>query len=159
VTTSGNLPQRGRNGSPTNPESSIRRQSAPTPPEQCENFLGAGASFTGTLVVEGGMRLEGKFEGDIETNGTLQVTKDAEVHAKIQANFAVIAGSFRGQIRCEQRLDLLSTGRVEAEINTRGITAEEGARLNGRVHMTDSSPLGGIRTSSNSGDRVGESAP
>jgi cytoskeletal protein CcmA (bactofilin family) len=136
------------------------RQSSPTPAEQCENSLGAGASFTGTLVVQDGVRLEGKFEGDIQTKGTLQITNGAQVHAKIQAGFAVIAGTFQGEIRCEQRLDLLSTGRVEAEISTQRLTAEEGAQLNGRVHMTDSFPFGGIRTSSTRPRRrVGESAP
>jgi cytoskeletal protein CcmA (bactofilin family) len=82
------------------------------------------------------VRVEGVFAGEIQTKGTVHVMDGAQVDAKIRAAFVLISGSFQGEIRCEQRVDLLPRARVSGEIYTRGFTCQEGARLDARVQMS-----------------------
>lgn len=107
----------------------------PTPPERCQNFLAAGARFEGTLVVEDSIRLEGSFNGQIQTSGTLQITSGAQVKADIHAAYVVIAGSFEGQIDSQQRVDLLPPGRIRADLRTRRLVVEDGAQFDGKIEM------------------------
>ena len=115
-------------------------EATPTAPELCENFLAPGARFQGTLIVENSIRLEGQFSGEIETRGTLQVAKGADVKARVQARFVVIAGAFNGQIDSRDRLDLLPTSRVKGELRIRRLVVQDGAQFDGKVEMDSSSP-------------------
>jgi cytoskeletal protein CcmA (bactofilin family) len=108
----------------------------PTAPERCENVLAAGAKWKGTLQVDTSVRVDGQFSGQIESKATVHVAAGAMVDAKIRAAYVAIAGSFRGEIRCEQRVDLLPQSRVDGEIITKVLAVEEGAIFDGHVQMT-----------------------
>jgi len=108
----------------------------PTPPDKCENVLAVGAKWKGTLTVDTSVRVDGNFSGQIESKATVHVAEGALVDAKIRAAFVVISGTFRGEIRCDQRVDLLPHSRVEAEVITKVLIVEEGAVFDGHVQMT-----------------------
>ena len=110
-----------------------------TDPAQWENALGPNAEFTGTLEVEDNVRLEGKFDGELHTRGTVYVVSGARVNANIQAGFAVIAGMYKGELRCEKRVSLLSTCRAQGKLVTDGFAVESGALFDGHVEMTKKS--------------------
>ena len=48
----------------------------------------------------------------------------------------VIAGTFQGEIRCEQRVDLLPQSKVTGDINTKVFIVHEGATLDAAISMT-----------------------
>jgi cytoskeletal protein CcmA (bactofilin family) len=108
----------------------------PTPPDRCTNVVAAGAHWQGTLKVDDSARIDGIFSGEIQAKGTVHVSDGAEVDAKIHAAFVVISGTFRGEIRCEQRVDLLPKSRVSGEVITKILSIQEGATLDGSVQMT-----------------------
>jgi cytoskeletal protein CcmA (bactofilin family) len=111
-------------------------QSGPTPPDRCTNVVASGSRWQGTLSVDDSVRVEGVFAGEIQAKGTVHVSEGAEVDAKIRAAFVVVSGNFRGEIRCEQRVDLLPRSRVNGEVITKVLSVQEGAILDGRVQMT-----------------------
>lgn len=117
-------------------ESRVFGQQGPTPPEKCTNVVAAGAKWKGSLTVDDSVRIEGTFSGEVQTKATVHIVEGAQVDAKIRAAFVVVAGSFQGEIRCEQRVDLLPRSRVSGEIYTKAFTVQEGAKLDGRVQMT-----------------------
>lgn len=109
---------------------------APTPPDKCTNVIASGAKWQGTLTVDDSVRVEGNFEGEIEAKGTVHVSAGARVDAKVRAAFVVVAGEFKGEIRCDQRVDLLPRSRVSGEVITKVLSVQEGATLDGRVQMS-----------------------
>ncbi len=111
-------------------------QTGPTPAEKCTNIVAAGAKWKGSLTVDDSVRIEGNFAGEIQAKGTVHVTDGALVDAKVRAAFVVVSGSFQGEIRCEQRVDLLPRSRVNGEVITKVLVVQEGAKLDGRVQMT-----------------------
>lgn len=122
--------------SPLGGEPRAAAQQGPTPPDRCTNVIAAGARWQGTLTVEDSVRVDGNFSGEINAKGTVHVADGAQVDAKVRAAFVVVSGSFRGEIRCEQRVDLLPRSRVNGEVITKVLSVQEGAIVDGRVQMT-----------------------
>ncbi|HLF72291.1 MAG TPA: polymer-forming cytoskeletal protein [Dehalococcoidia bacterium] len=107
-----------------------------TPPDKCSNIIANGAKWSGTLKVDDSVRIDGTFSGEVVAKGTVHVSEGAQVDAKIKAAFVVIGGNFRGEIRCEHRVDLLPRSRINGEVISRVLNVHEGAVLDGRVQMS-----------------------
>ena len=61
-------------------------------------LLGRGAEFEGKLTFEGTVHIEGRFKGEIFSEGTLVVGEGAEVHAEIRVGSVVIQGNVVGNV-------------------------------------------------------------
>ncbi len=120
----------------SSPDPRLSGQAGPTPPERCTNVIAAGAKWKGTLTVEDSVRVDGIFSGEVQSKGTVHVAEGAQMDAKIRAAYVVVAGTFSGEIRCDQRVDLLPRSRVSGEVITKILSVHEGATLDGRVQMT-----------------------
>ena len=94
-------------------------------------------SITGKLTGESGLRIEGKFEGDINLNGLLVIGENAIVTSKkISATRLIIAGQVHGVLRAET-VEIRSTGKVWGDIDAENFSIEEGAFLHGQVNMKE----------------------
>ena len=114
----------------------LQPNSAPTPPERCTNIVATGAKWKGSLKVDDSVRVDGTFSGEIDTKGTVHISEGADIDAKIHAAFVVVSGNFKGEIRCDQRTELMPRGKVTGEIITKVLSIHEGATLDGNVQMT-----------------------
>ena len=111
------------------------RNSIPT--GENTSIISVGSTWQGTLKIEGSVRVEGQLSGEIEARDTVNVAEGAEVNAKVRAAFVSIAGRFQGEVHCSERLEIMPTGRVNAELMTKSFVVHEGAVLEGQVQMTD----------------------
>jgi cytoskeletal protein CcmA (bactofilin family) len=125
----------------------VQPSQAPTPPERCTNVIATGARWKGSIKVDDSVRVDGHFSGDIDAKGTVQIMEGADVDAKVHAAFVVVSGSFKGEIKCDQRVELMPRSRVTGEIVTKVLSVHEGATLDGGVQMTSdtASRLNGSR--------------
>lgn len=121
--------------------------SGPTPPDRCTNVIAAGARFKGSLKVEDSVRIDGVFSGEVEAKGTVHVSEGAEVDAKIHAAYVVVAGALRGEIRADEKAELLPQCKFAGEIMTRALGVHEGATVDGSIQMTGDA----LRTNSRNG--------
>ena len=82
------------------------------------------------------LRLNGKFEGELETKGMLIIGEKADVKAKtIKGDIISIAGRVKGDIMCNKRLELTATARVIGNVETPILVIQEGAMLKGDCQM------------------------
>jgi len=107
----------------------------PSPPEQVISIVGPGMKVVGDCDADGAVRVEGVVQGNIRAGKAVVVGKDGVVEGDIFTQDAVIAGTVRGMIRAESRLEVQGTSRVEGEIVAARMQLEEGAVLNGTVQM------------------------
>ena len=77
--------------------------------EEVRAFLGKGAEFTGKLMFNGSVRIDGDFKGDIFGNGTLVIGEGAEVEADIRVDSVLVSGEVRGQIDVKKKSQDLLT--------------------------------------------------
>jgi cytoskeletal protein CcmA (bactofilin family) len=115
-------------------------RSLATAPEKCANVIAVGAKWKGSLNVADSVRIDGQVSGDIEAKGTIHISEGAEVDAKIKAAYIVICGSFKGQVRCLERLELLPKSKLQGEVVTKLLNVHEGATVDGSISMSTDKP-------------------
>ena len=105
-----------------------------------ENVLGPTASFQGHLKSDGNVRIDGYFDGCIETAGNLIVGETAKVVAEITANNVQVWGAVKGKIWASGRLEILPSGRVWGEIKVTSLLIDEGGLFRGTSVMATDEP-------------------
>lgn len=106
----------------------------PVPSARIETVIGPNAHFRGEIISEGGIRIDGLFEGNIETTGNLVIGESAKVIADIKANNISISGAVKGNIT-GNRVEILETGRVWGDLTINSLLLNEGAYLRGQTMM------------------------
>jgi cytoskeletal protein CcmA (bactofilin family) len=106
--------------------------------EEVRAFLGKGAEFTGKLMFDGSVRIDGDFKGTILGSGTLVIGEGAEIEADIRVDAVMISGDVRGRIDVKKQIRIYSTGKVLGDLNTPVFSIEEGAFFEGTCHMSHS---------------------
>jgi len=104
-----------------------------------EKILDVDASMQGTLSFKDSvnLRINGKFEGTLDTKGNLTIGEAATVEAHITGENIIIAGKVRGDIIAKDRLVLLPTATMQGDIKTPKLNIVEGAVFEGTCHMLD----------------------
>jgi len=104
------------------------------------SILGEGTSWKGEITGKGGIRIEGLFEGKIELDGLIIVSRTGRVESElIKADTVIIGGSVRSDIEAN-RVEIRSTGKVWGDVKAARFTTEEGAYLRGKIQMEEESP-------------------
>lgn len=102
-------------------------------PQDFPTIIGPDASFKGELSFEKGLRLQGKFEGKINTAGRLHVSKEAKLMADVEAGGIIVEGEVRGNLSANDRVELKQTARYEGDLNASKLVVDEGAVFSGHV--------------------------
>ena len=100
-----------------------------------ETVIGSSVSMTGSLKAEGTIRIDGLFEGDIETAADVVIGRSGKVLATIKAQNVLVAGAVKGNITAVARLEIVSTGRVWGDIDVAALFVEEGGVFHGNSQM------------------------
>jgi cytoskeletal protein CcmA (bactofilin family) len=118
----------------TKTQSPVTPVSPSAPIAKIETVLGPNAHFQGDIQSDGGVRIEGIFEGSIDITGNLVVSESAKVLATIKANNMSISGAVKGDISAN-RIEILETGRVWGDLTVNALLLNEGAYLRGQTYM------------------------
>jgi cytoskeletal protein CcmA (bactofilin family) len=100
-------------------------------------FFGQELNLSGKLVFQGAVRIDGKYEGEIEAKGTLIVGVDAVVRAEIKVDKAIIMGEVRGTVDARERLEIEGKGKIYGDIKTPKLIVNDGAIFEGSCIMSD----------------------
>jgi excisionase family DNA binding protein len=102
-----------------------------------EKILDVDASMQGTLNFKDpvNLRINGKFEGDLEVKGILTIGSAAFVSANITGDNIIIGGKVKGRITARESLTLLPTAVVEGKIYPAKLNISEGAMFEGVCSM------------------------
>jgi cytoskeletal protein CcmA (bactofilin family) len=125
----------------------FRRQEESRPSQgdargRVDSVLGEGLAWKGSLSGNGGIRIDGAFDGDISVNGLVVIGSEGRVTCDlIKAVTIIISGSVKGDITAE-RVEIMPTGRIWGDVVTTSFATEEGAFMRGQITMEDSLDLG-----------------
>lgn len=98
-------------------------------------FVDSGCTIRGELEFDNSFRLDGCVEGSVRSRSELVVGSEGVVEGEIDVARCLVGGQVRGTIRASERVVLHSSARVDADIHSPALVMEEGARLEGKVHM------------------------
>ena len=101
------------------------------------NVLYVTASMQGNLTFGDpvDLRINGIFQGSLNTKGNLFVGESAVVKASVKGDTITVAGKVLGDITCQEELILKAPSIITGNIRTPSITIEKGSILQGRCEM------------------------
>jgi len=102
-----------------------------------EKVLDVDAAMQGTLSFKDpvNLRINGKFEGNLDIRGNLTIGSTAVINADIIGDNIIIGGRVKGKITAKERLTLLPQAIVEGHIYPAKLNIAEGAILEGQCTM------------------------
>lgn len=109
------------------------------PPESVISIIGPGMRLVGECTTDGTIRIEGSVQGAVRAGKAVVVGKEGVIEGDVITQDAVVSGRISGTLIAESRLELQGTCHIEGEVKARRLQLEEGAVLNGTVHMGENS--------------------
>ena len=103
---------------------------------QIKAYMGEGAVFNGSLSFEGTVRIDGKFEGEVNTDDTLIIGETGHLRAEIFAGTVICLGRVEGTIIASKKVEIHSNSRVVGNIKSPALYIELGGILDGSCDMT-----------------------
>ena len=107
--------------------------------QHIDTLIGVHSVFTGNLSFEGAVRIDGRFEGNIqsEKDGTLIVSEGAFIKGEVNVPNLVLHGDINGNVRASQNLKIGVKGVLNGDVEYKVITLAEGSAINGRCARID----------------------
>jgi len=103
---------------------------------ELSTIIGKGSKVKGSLFVEGGVRVDGKVEGVIESKGFVTIGLSGVAKANVKANECLVSGKVMGNIVCDDALELDKTADLTGDIIAKVLKIHTGAVFNGNSSMT-----------------------
>jgi len=102
-----------------------------------EKVLDVDASMQGTMTFKDpvNLKINGRFEGSLDTKGSLTIGEQAQVDAKIKGEDVTISGRVSGDVKASRSLKLTSSAQVTGDITMPLLSIDKGAVLEGSCHM------------------------
>lgn len=100
-----------------------------------QSLLGQGVECEGTARVEGTLRLDGMFRGNLEVGESLIIGHTGRFVGKAVGRTVVIAGAFEGEVMGTDQVELQKGARLEGDVITRSLVIEPGVFFEGSCRM------------------------
>ena len=99
-------------------------------------YLGSDALFKGTLTFEGTVRIDGKFEGQIDTNDTLVIGQTGDLKGDVKVGTLVCKGQLNGAVVASKKIEMHPASKIKGDVYTPALSIGLGAVLDGHLNMT-----------------------
>lgn len=101
--------------------------------KEIDAFIGPQTAVEGNLKVDGTVRIDGHFRGNIASHGcTMIVGEKAVIEADIAVHTVTVSGEVKGNINATRRIVLSSTARVFGDLHAPEVLIDAGSVLDGR---------------------------
>ena len=102
-------------------------------------LLGAGSEFEGKLTFEGTVRIDGRFRGEIFSEGTLVVGDGAHIEAAIRVGTVIVHGEVIGDIVATNGVELRAPAALRGNITSPALHIDKGVFFDGSCQMSSGS--------------------
>ena len=103
--------------------------------ERGESVFGAGVTIEGRIEGDANVRIAGKFKGDIQIKGDLNLEKGAQLRAKVSAANVTIGGELEGNVAANGQVKLLESAQLIGDLKAQTLTVAAGSRMRGHVEF------------------------
>jgi cytoskeletal protein CcmA (bactofilin family) len=107
------------------------------------SFLGSGTRYEGKLFFDGRVRIDGDFEGEIQSEGLLVVGPEASIRGLVRVHTLIVQGGrIEGDIHATELVELHAPARVRGDIRTQALYMDQGVVFDGTCVMGEVLELG-----------------
>lgn len=103
--------------------------------QKMNTIIGMETVLFGNILCHGSLRIEGNIIGDLKVDGDVYIGDSAIITGNITANNVTLGGIVEGKITAEGILRLLSTAKLNGDINVGGFIADSGGIFIGKCYL------------------------
>ncbi len=97
-----------------------------------KNILSSDVEIKGSLKFSNDLVIDGKIEGEINSDGALTVGENARVKGEIRTKSCTVFGKVEGNITVLDRCELKTTAELVGDVKAKTLSIEEGAAFMGK---------------------------
>jgi cytoskeletal protein CcmA (bactofilin family) len=107
------------------------------PHNNIECLIGAGTTIEGSIILTGGLRVDGRVHGDViaadDKPGTLVLSEQAQIEGEIRVSHVVINGTVIGPVHAAEYVELQPKANVTGDVHYKTLEIQLGAVVQGRL--------------------------
>src|SRR5436190_13787686 len=100
-----------------------------------KNVLNSDVEIKGNLKFAGELTFEGKLEGEISSDGTLNLGDGAVINGNINVNTVVVRGKVTGNISAKEKIELKAKTELFGDVRSAKLVMEEGVTFVGKTEV------------------------
>src|SRR5512132_1192102 len=100
-----------------------------------KNVLTADVEIKGNLKFSGELTFDGKLEGEIQTDGVLNLGDSATINGNINAQSVVVRGKINGNISAKEKIEIKAKTELFGDIRASKLVVEEGVTFVGKSEV------------------------
>jgi len=100
-----------------------------------KNVLASDVEIKGNLKFSGELTFDGKIDGEIQTDGVLNLGDSAVVNGNINAQNVVVRGKVNGNINAKEKIDIKTKAELFGDIRASKLSVEEGVTFVGKTEV------------------------
>ncbi len=112
-----------------------KRRNSSAPDRAVTSVINQGCVFEGRLTFVGVLIVNGRFQGEIISSGTVIVGETGVIQADLRVGTVILAGQIAGHIIASERVELRQTARILGNIATPVLVLEEGVIFDGHCKL------------------------
>lgn len=127
--------------STTHPSASSEAPATTPPPASSpptggqRNILSNDVHIKGTVRFTNDLLVDGRIEGEINSDGALTVAENAHIKAEITTKSVVIYGKVHGNITCSDRVEIKANAEMVGDVKASTLSIEPGAIFVGKSEV------------------------
>lgn len=98
--------------------------------------ISGGVIIEGKLMSNGNVRIDGRVNGDVSSNGSVIIGEGGEVSGEINADIINLGGKVTGTVVAREKLVLESKSLLKGDLVTKILVIEAGAYFEGKSNMS-----------------------
>lgn len=115
----------------------IGKQQGDKPCNTIDTLIGANTELTGDISFTGGLRVDGKVNGNITADGdrsnTLVLSEHAVVTGNVTVPHLVVNGAIHGNVHSMESIELQPNAQVVGDVHYKMLEMALGASINGNL--------------------------
>jgi cytoskeletal protein CcmA (bactofilin family) len=115
------------------------------PQSQIDSLIGAETTIEGDLHFSGGMRIDGRVNGNIfgakDKQSTLVLSEQGQVNGEVTVSHLIVNGVVNGTVTANEYLELQAKARVTGDVHYKAMEMQLGSIVEGRmIHTVVATP-------------------
>src|SRR2546422_8015016 len=101
-----------------------------------KDILSSDVEIKGTIKFQKELLIDGKVEGEINSEGVLTIGENADIRGEIKTKSITVFGKVHGNITVGERCELKSRCTLQGDLKAARLVIEEGATFIGKSEVT-----------------------
>jgi len=105
------------------------------PGNTSKNVLASDVEIKGNLKFSGELTFDGKLDGEVHTDGVLNLGDSAVINGNVTAQSVVVRGKMNGNINAKEKIEIKAKTELFGDIRASKLVIEEGVTYVGKTEV------------------------